>query len=153
MSPRTPRSMSQLFVPSATPWRHPLRNHLALECAGHLPGIETCFPSLLYQHAPLPSPPPPHSSVQHVFLHVFNTFCTQFNKFLIARDYRHCPTHDPDSFVHLNDLSAPSSFSLSSQRDIQATHPPPWPWTNMSIWRLMNWVLTGSRRKSATEVT
>lgn len=99
------------------------------------------------------APPPPPSSVRRVFLHVFDTFRTQFNNFLIAREYRHRPTHDPDSFVHPNELSASSPFSLSSQRDIQVKHPPPWPWKNMSIWRLMNWTLTGNRQKSVTEVT
>lgn len=30
---------------------------------------------------------------------------------------------------------------------------PPWPWENMSVWRLMTWMMTGSRQKSENEVT
>ena len=30
---------------------------------------------------------------------------------------------------------------------------PPWPWANMSIWRLMSWKLTGSNQKSNEELT
>ena len=30
---------------------------------------------------------------------------------------------------------------------------PPWPWKSMSIWRLMTWMMTGSRQKSEDEVT
>ena len=30
---------------------------------------------------------------------------------------------------------------------------PPWPWKNMSIWRLMSWKLTGSNQKSNAELT
>ena len=30
---------------------------------------------------------------------------------------------------------------------------PSWPWKNMSLWRLMTWMMTGSTHKSGAEVT
>ena len=33
------------------------------------------------------------------------------------------------------------------------SHPPPWPWANMTVWQLMSWKLTGSSQKSNSEVT
>ena len=102
-------------------------------------------------------PPAPPSTVQHVFLHVFNSFHTQFNKFWIAHEYCHRPSYDLDTFVSLNELSSrldPSwSPSLAHPSPVQHEQPPPWPWANMTISRLMTWALTGNAQKSASEVT
>ena len=120
----------------------------------------TCRPPARYRDI-LPEPPvpaasaAPSSSVRRVILHVFNSFRTAFNKFHIAREYHHRPTHDPDSFILPEDLSALSSSPSSSQPDTGNSHmhAPPWPWANMSIWYLMQWITTGSRQKSNSEVT
>ena len=47
----------------------------------------------------------PQSTLPHVILHVFDTIRTSFNHFGIACDYRHRPSHDPDSFVSVDQLS------------------------------------------------
>ena len=110
----------------------------------------------------LPVPPhnvpqPPPSTLPRVILHVFDSFQTSLNRFGISREYRHRPTYDPDAFVSVDqlsnvrpdkDLESSSSFEVAS-----SPKPPPWPWQNMSIWRLMSWKLTGSRHKSEAEVT
>ena len=102
-------------------------------------------------------PPAPPSTFRRVFLHVFDSFRMQFNKFWIAREYRHCPSYDPDTFVSLNDLSShPDPFLSPTQAHpspVQHERPPPWPWANMTISRLVTWALTGSPQKSAPEVT
>ncbi|KIM65578.1 hypothetical protein SCLCIDRAFT_22486 [Scleroderma citrinum Foug A] len=100
---------------------------------------------------------------RRVILHVFDSFRTAFNKFGIARDYRHRPSYDPDALLSVLDLSdlprchevdpngahegCDDSYGSSGERA------PPWPWANMSIWRLMTWKLTGSSQKSNGEVT
>ena len=56
--------------------------------------------------------------------------------------------HDPDQFVSQGDLAFRLPLAASP-----ADRAPPWPWANMTIWRLMTWAMTGSRQKSATEVT
>ena len=100
---------------------------------------------------PMPAAAPPHpvdqpSLPRRVVLHVFNSFRTAFNIFGIARDYHHRPSYDPDSFLSVSDLSdlpnLPSSNELpESCEDCygpSGTHSPPWPWANMSVWRLMS---------------
>ncbi|KIM65881.1 hypothetical protein SCLCIDRAFT_22423 [Scleroderma citrinum Foug A] len=75
--------------------------------------------------------------------------------------YFHRPSYDPDSFLSVSDLSdlpnLPSSDGLpDSCEDCygpSGTRAPPWPWENMSVWRLMSWKLTGSSQKSNAEVT
>lgn len=115
----------------------------------------------------LPEAPPPintssstadgPSLVRRVVLHVFDSIRTGFNNFGIARDYRHRPTYDPDSLVSIHDLSdlpRPDVNTNSGNAIMSSSvHPPPWPWANMSIWRLMSWKLTGSSQKSNAEVT
>ena len=93
-------------------------------------------------------PPTTASMVRCVFLHVFNSFRTGLNSFGIAREYRHRPTHDPDQFVSQGDLAFRPPLAASP-----ADRAPSWPWANMTIWWLMTWAMTGSRQKSATEVT
>ncbi|KAF8119910.1 hypothetical protein EV363DRAFT_1157368, partial [Boletus edulis] len=53
---------------------------------------------------PVPAQPPP-VVILRVILHVFDSFRTAFNTFGIAREYRHRPTYDPDSFLTLEELS------------------------------------------------
>ena len=93
-----------------------------------------------------------------VILHVFNTFCTTFNRFGIARQYQHQPSYDPNAFVSIDQLSnvhngEPNDPSVFVPPTSLTPPPPPWPWKNMSIWKLMTWMLTGSRRKSEAEIT
>ena len=101
---------------------------------------------------------------RRVILHVFDSFRTAFNTFGIARDYRHRPSYDPDSFLSISDLSnVPrvsshefDSVALESCEDRygpSGDRAPPWPWANMSIWCLMSWKLTGSYQKSNEELT
>ena len=94
-----------------------------------------------------------------VILHVFDSFRTSFNKFGIAHYYHHRPSYDPDAFLTLDQLSnttceRPAVGLLSVAPDTPSMPPaPPWPWKNMGIWRLMTWMMTGSRQKSEAEVT
>jgi hypothetical protein len=103
--------------------------------------------------APLPvAQDQPTSRPTRVILHVFDSICTCFNKFGIARQYRHRPSYDPDAIVSADELSniCPTESHISDHR-IQdgevpsgdSSRPPPWPWQNMSVWRLMSWMVTG----------
>lgn len=105
-------------------------------------------PPVVFELPPLPPLP-------HVILHVFDSFRTAFNAWGIAREYRHQPSCDPDSFLSLEELSnKPSHASIvEPQRDFAGPPLPPWPWKSMSIWRLMSWMLSGGQQKSVAEVT
>lgn len=113
--------------------------------------------------APLPvAQDQPNSHPTRVILHVFDSIRTCFNTFGIARQYRHRPSYDPDAIVSADELSnirpAESHISDTGIQDGEALlgspsrREPPWPWKNMSIWRLMSWMVTGSDRKSVMEV-
>ena len=96
----------------------------------------------------------PQNILPHVILHVFDTICTLFSHFGIARLYRHRPSYDPDAFMSIDQLS--NSHDDEALTSIPSPHTPPmppWPWKNMSIWRIMTWMMTGSRQKSEAEVT
>ena len=101
-----------------------------------------------------PQPASSTSIIPHVFLHVWNSFTTQFNKFGIARAYRHRPSHDPNSFLSADELIQPTQPIIPSSPESQRSdYSPPWPWSNMSVWHLMSWKNTGSTLKSNSEVT
>ena len=108
---------------------------------------------------PLPAvdPHPPYSSspmLPRVILHVFDSFRTQFNRFGIARAYRHRPSHDPDSYLSVEELSQTNeAIRPNSAEGDAGDYSPPWPWSNMSVWRLMRWKESGGAHKSDTEVT
>ena len=80
---------------------------------------------------------------------------------MIARDYCHYPSYDPDSFLSVSDLLDPPKLPSSNELPTSCEDcygpsgicAPPWPWANMSVWQLMSWRLTGSRQKSNAEVT
>ncbi|KAH7880244.1 uncharacterized protein C8R40DRAFT_1032809, partial [Lentinula edodes] len=97
--------------------------------------------------------------IRRVFLIVRDTLKTQLNPFRLYRLYPHRPTFDPDAFVSLDDLAKdPRTHSvplpsMSQSPDAGPCYEPPWPFKNMSIWRLMRWSNTGSSLKSEGEVT
>jgi hypothetical protein len=77
------------------------------------------------------------------------------NIFGIWRDYPRRPSYDPDSIVRPDELSNQSNIDRNATSPIQplsSTPLPPWPFTNMTIWRLMNWLNSGSAMKTEGEV-
>ena len=47
----------------------------------------------------------------------------------------------------------PDNLSETLPNVLSLPPAPPWPWKNMGIWRIMTWMLSGSRQKSEAEVT
>ena len=96
----------------------------------------------------------PQSTLPCVILHIFDTIRTSFNQFGIVRDYCHRPSHDPDSFMSVDQLSkSPDGEAPAPIPSAPYILPlPPWPWKNMSIWRIMTWMITRSKQKSEAEV-
>ena len=110
----------------------------------------------------LPEPPHtiPTSTAQlrlpTVYLMVTNPLKTALNSFGLFRQYLFHPSHDPDALVDPSDLSNLTTPVLSPplppSRSEEADRDPPWPFANMSIWRMMRWLNTGSSSKSEGEV-
>ena len=100
-----------------------------------------------------PVPAPPKPQLPMVYLMVTNPLTTALNTFGIFRKYLFHPSYDPDSAVDPAELSnlgprVPPPSPESNAVD----HKPPWPFANMSVWRLMRWMNTRSRSKSEGEV-
>ena len=127
----------------------------------HLPPRNQRLPARfqdLLLDPPLPAVAQPPSSsgsiLPRVFLHVFDSFRMQFNRFGIAHAYHHRPSHDPESFLFAEELSQTNkSIHTSAGEGMHVDYPPPWPWPNMTIWQLMRWKESRSAHKSDSEVT
>ena len=88
-----------------------------------------------------------------MILHVFDSFLSSFNKFGIAHEYRHRPSYDPEHCVPAEELSNPTDDDGNTLGPNIRPKSPPWPWSNISTWRLMSWQLTGNDQKSSAETT
>ena len=106
--------------------------------------------------APVPPPPQPQSRsvIRRVILHVRDTIRTGLNSFGLLREYPHRPSYDPDAFVPMENLASysPPVGPILGQSGNSAPHQPPWPFKNMSIYRLMAWMNTGNNQKSEGEL-
>ncbi|KAJ6608455.1 hypothetical protein B0H10DRAFT_2226861 [Mycena sp. CBHHK59/15] len=106
--------------------------------------------------APLAAPPPV-PLIRRVTLIVKDTMQTACNRFGICHEYPRCLSYDPDHLVQPEDLAnvavLPQDAALTDDSELQERPPPPWPFKNMSIYRLMNWANSGSNSKSEGEVT
>jgi hypothetical protein len=128
--------------------------------------VESGIPPRRVQRAParfqdiLPEPPRaiPVSISQPrlpaVYLMVTNPLKTALNSFGLFRQYLFHPSHDPDAFVNPGDLSNLTTHTPPPlpKKSNDTNYNPPWPFSNMSVWRLMHWVNTGSGSKSEGEV-
>ena len=106
----------------------------------------------------LPEPPraiPASLRLPAVYLLVTNPLKTALNSFGLFCQYLFHPSHNPDATVDPSDLSNLTTQTLSPpppSRSEDASHDPPWPFANISIWRMMQWLNTGSSSKSEGEV-
>jgi len=102
---------------------------------------------------PAPNPEPTRSRIKRLTLIVRDRFITAANIFGIWRDYPHRPSYDPDTLINSEDLSnrdTPPTTNLIPPSI--PTPSPPWPFANMTIWRIMKWFNSGSSMKTEAEV-
>lgn len=97
-----------------------------------------------------------------VILIVRDTLKTALNPFHLWREYLHRPSYDPDSSLSVDELANvhESGWRVNPARvgtgepgtEVAASvSDPPWPFSNMSTWRIMQWLNSGSSMKSETE--
>ncbi|KIO05466.1 hypothetical protein M404DRAFT_70977, partial [Pisolithus tinctorius Marx 270] len=88
------------------------------------------------------------SIIRRVILHVHGSFQSERDFFGICRQYLHCPSFEPDSFVS-------STLLAKGVHVVPRPHlpPPPYPFANMTIYHLMQWMNMGSKHKSEGKVT
>ena len=81
---------------------------------------------------------------------------TAANKFRILQEYHHHPSYNPDEHVlpeELANFATGDPTSLGMPTLPVSSHPPPWPFKNMSKILLMNWANSGSTWKTEAEIT
>jgi hypothetical protein len=102
---------------------------------GPAPLIQTPEPEV-------PAPP----LIRRVILHVRDRLRTGMNRFGLLREYPHRPSYDPDFFVPLEDLADNPALTPADRTPPPelASFAPPWPFKNMSIYLLMEWMTTGN---------
>ena len=97
-------------------------------------------------------------TVQRVILIVRDRLVTIADSFGIWRDYPRRPTRDPDASLCLSDLAAnPAQNDLTSHSVIppEPRHPPDqphWPFSNVTIHRVMQWLNNGNTVKSEAQM-
>ncbi|KAK0421714.1 hypothetical protein EV421DRAFT_1724714 [Armillaria borealis] len=98
----------------------------------------------------------PRPIIPRVRLIVHDAFKTVTNSFHILRFFPNRPSYDPEAFVLPQDLA---NFPESTEHDSPTSEgasaalpPPPYPYSSMSVYRLMQWVNSGSNLKSESEV-
>lgn len=101
---------------------------------------------------PPSEPEPTGSRIKWLMLIVRDRFVTAINVFGIWRDYPHRPSYDPDTLIDSVDLSNHRSPPTANASSLNSMPPPPWPFANMTIWRLMSWFNSGSNLKTELEV-
>ena len=111
-------------------------------------------PAPLPPAPPLPPIAPGLYALPRVILHVRDFMRTGLNRFNLFREYHHRPSHDPDHSMPEDELSnrhavQPAEINLIPHAESRR---PPWPFQNMSIYLLMEWMITGGNRKSIGEV-
>ncbi len=94
--------------------------------------------------------------IPRVRLIVHDVFKTITNAFHVLRFFPNRPSYDPEAFISPQDLANfPDSIQSSSTiipEEIGSMLPPPYPYSSMSTYRLMQWVDSGSNLKSESEV-
>lgn len=96
--------------------------------------------------------------IRRVILIVHDTLKTHLNPFRLFRLYKDRPSYDPDAFVSLDDLSNKTCTGIPPQPQHSrstsgSSVDPAWPFKNMSTFRIMQWLNTGSSVKSEGEAT
>lgn len=95
---------------------------------------------------------PAQSRIRRVVLTFRDTLQTAFNTFGLCRLYPRRPSFEPTKFIP-SSLLARSCPTLAHGTDSPAqVLPPPYPFPNTTIYRLMTWMNSGSHQKSETEV-
>ncbi|KAJ6530734.1 hypothetical protein B0H19DRAFT_1082450 [Mycena capillaripes] len=105
--------------------------------------------------APIDVAPAPAENPRRVILYVWDTMRSACNRFGLLREYQQRPSYDPDSLLKPEDLAniPPPPFQKPPADTPTSSPLAPWPFRNMSIYRLMHWANSGSNAKSEGEVT
>lgn len=107
------------------------------------------FRSSLNQNLPVVSA---RSRIQRVLLTLRDTLQTTVNSFGLCRLYPRRPSFEPDKFVSSALLARTCPAAAEGTHSPPKVFAPPYPFRNMTVYRLMSWMNSGSSRVSETKV-
>ena len=93
------------------------------------------------------------SRIRRVLLTLRDTLQTTFNSFGLCRLYPRRPSFEPDEFVPSSLLARTCPTATQGTDSSLKVLAPPYPFPNMTIYRLMSWMNSGNSRLSETKVT
>jgi len=100
---------------------------------------------------------PAQSRIQRVLLTLRDTLKTTFNSFGLCRLYPCRPSFEPDQLIQSSLLARTSPIATSSStlgvNSPPTVFAPPYPFPNMSIYRLMSWMHSSGNLLSETKVS
>jgi hypothetical protein len=105
--------------------------------------------------APKSPSQPARYRIQRVLLMLRDTLQTAFNAFGLCRLYPRRPSFEPDKFLPSTLLArtSPIATGTTDSDSLSNVLAPPFPFANMTIYRLMTWMNSGSSRVSETKVS
>jgi hypothetical protein len=121
-----------------------------------LPADEDTNPSDSFENDPrLTTQTSSQSRIKRVLLTLRDSLQTSFNTVGLSRLYPRRPSFEPDKFIS-SSLLAKSCPIITEEPGTQRPGQlpePPYPFPNMTTYRLMTWMNSGSHHKSETEVS
>jgi hypothetical protein len=125
----------------------------------YLPADEDINPSDSFGNGPSTLPDiqnPPQRRIRRILLTLRDSLQTAFTAVGLCRKYPRRPSYEPDRFIPSSLLA--TSCPTTNAHDTLVHNPthevsaPPHPFFNMTTYRLMTWMNTGSHQKSEAEV-
>ncbi|KIK36572.1 hypothetical protein CY34DRAFT_94132 [Suillus luteus UH-Slu-Lm8-n1] len=95
---------------------------------------------------------PAQSRIRRVLLTLRDTMRTTYNSFGLCRLYPRRPSFEPNQFVPSSLLAQTCPAASQGSDSPPQVSPPPYPFPNMTLYRLMSWMNTGSSRVSESKV-
>ncbi|KAG1835889.1 hypothetical protein DFJ58DRAFT_670200 [Suillus subalutaceus] len=92
---------------------------------------------------------PTSSVIRRVILLVTESLRNVIGAFGLFHDYPQCPSYEPDIFIP----SRLPAKKFPTLQPLTSIPPPPHPFPNMTVYQLLNWMTSGSTRKSEVEVS
>lgn len=95
---------------------------------------------------------PTRPRIQHVLLTLRDTLQSAFNSFGIFRFYPRRHSFEPSKFILSSLLAKSCPIVVQGTGSEANVLPPPFPFPNTTVYRLMSWMNSGSHQKSEAEV-
>ncbi|KAG2052923.1 hypothetical protein BDR06DRAFT_1009062 [Suillus hirtellus] len=95
---------------------------------------------------------PARTRIQQVLLTLRDSLQTVFNSCGLCRLYPRRPSFKPNKFIQSSLLARSCPTTIQGMDSLPNVFLPPYPFSNMTVYRLMSWMNSGSHLKSEAEI-